>query len=424
MKKKVIIKAPILTRSGYGEHSRFVLEALKSRQDLFDIYIVPLNWGQTSWVVESNDDRQFIDDTILKTTQYLQEFNNNPQNKGKAPFDISLQVTIPNEWENLATKNIGVTAGIETTKVAPVWIEKAKMMDKIIVPSKHARDIYNNTAYQATNTITNETMLFKNDTEISVVPYSSRKFKPAKTSLDFDTNFNFFTVSQWSPRKNLENTIKWFIEEFYDNSDVGLVIKTNLAKNCLMDREMCTQRIKALLSEYKERECKIYLLHGHMTDEELASVYTHPKIKAFYTLTHGEGFGLPIFEAACQALPVVAPSWSGHCDFLSAPSSSKKAKNKMRPHFLKVDYDLEVIPESVAWEGVIQKDSMWCNPRQGSAKMALRNMYKNHERHTSIAKKLQKWVVKEFSADKLHKDLIKILEVEDTDNSNDLVIVQ
>ena len=51
-------------------------------------------------------------------------------------------------------------------------------------------------------------------------------------------------------------------------------------------------------------------------------------------------------------------------------------------------------------------------------------MYKNHERHSSIAKKLQKWVIKEFSPDKLHEDLIKILEVEDTNNSDDLVIVQ
>ena len=281
MKKKILVKAPVLTRSGYGEHSRFILQALRSREDLFDIYVVPLNWGQTSWIIESDEDREWVDKAILETTKYLHEFNNDHGNQGKKPFDISLQVTIPNEWEDLATKNIGVTAGIETTKVAPAWIEKAKMMDKIIVPSKHSRDIYNNTAYQATNNITKETLLFKNDTEISVVPYSSRKFKPAKINLDFETDFNFFTVSQWSPRKNIENTIKWFIEEFYDNSNVGLVVKTNLAKNCLMDREVCFERIKSLLSEYKERECKVYLLHGHMSDEELAAVYKHPKVKSY-----------------------------------------------------------------------------------------------------------------------------------------------
>ena len=42
---------------------------------------------------------------------------------------ISLQISIPNEWEKLAPVNIGITAGIETTKVAPQWIEKAGLME-------------------------------------------------------------------------------------------------------------------------------------------------------------------------------------------------------------------------------------------------------------------------------------------------------
>ena len=65
----------------------------------------------------------------------------------KAPFDMSVQVTIPNEWERLAPVNIGVCAGIETTKVAPVWLQKANEMDKIIVVSEHAKWGFENTTY-------------------------------------------------------------------------------------------------------------------------------------------------------------------------------------------------------------------------------------------------------------------------------------
>ena len=39
-------------------------------------------------------------------------------------FDISVQVTIPNEWKNIAPLNIGYTAGIETTKVAQLGSKK------------------------------------------------------------------------------------------------------------------------------------------------------------------------------------------------------------------------------------------------------------------------------------------------------------
>ena len=45
---------------------------------------------------------------------------------------MSLQVTIPNEWERIAPVNIGITAGIETTRVAPEWINKGNDMDLII----------------------------------------------------------------------------------------------------------------------------------------------------------------------------------------------------------------------------------------------------------------------------------------------------
>ena len=59
--KRVLIKAPMLSRSGYGEHARFVLRALRSREELFDIYILNIRWGDTGWIWENNEERQFID---------------------------------------------------------------------------------------------------------------------------------------------------------------------------------------------------------------------------------------------------------------------------------------------------------------------------------------------------------------------------
>ena len=44
MKKKILVRGPVLSQSGYGEQSRFALRALKSREDLFDIYILPIAW--------------------------------------------------------------------------------------------------------------------------------------------------------------------------------------------------------------------------------------------------------------------------------------------------------------------------------------------------------------------------------------------
>ena len=101
MKTKVLLVGPVLTRSGYGEQARFAMRALRSREDLFDIYLNPITWGHTSWIAEDNEERQWMDEVVAKTSAYASQ---------QGQFDVSLQVTIPNEWQAFAPKNIGYTA--------------------------------------------------------------------------------------------------------------------------------------------------------------------------------------------------------------------------------------------------------------------------------------------------------------------------
>jgi len=359
MQKKILLKAPLLTRSGYGEQARYALRCLRSRPELFDVYIQPLTWGATSWIGEVNEEREWIDAKIEKTISYIQQ---------GGQFDMSLQVTIPNEWERLAEVNVGYTAGMETTQIAHQWIEKSNMMDRIIVISNHSKDTFNNTVYQGVNEKTGQQIELRNTTPITAVNYPAKAYDSLpEIDLELDYNFNFVTVAQMGPRKNIENTIRWFVEEF-ENEEVGLIVKTNMAKNCYMDREHVYNNIRNLISQYNaDRKCKVYMLHGDMTDEEIHSLYVHPKIKAMLALTHGEGFGLPLFEAAYSGLPVICAGWSGQLDFLC----DEEGKN----HFYDVGFDLNQIPEEVAWEGVIIKESMWAYPRESSAKSQMRKCY-------------------------------------------------
>ena len=392
--KKVLVRGPALSRSGYGEHARFVLRALRTREDIFDIYLHSTNWGKTGWLWEQNEERQWMDHLINKNVQHV--------NNG-GHFDFTIQVTIPNEWEKIAPVNIGVTAGIETTKVAPQWIEKSQIVDHIITISEHSKNTFLNSVYQAHNQQTGETIEnFRCDAPIDVVHYPVKDFEPADLDIDFETDFNFLTVAQISPRKNLPNTIKWFVEEFIDQP-VGLVAKISTINNSNVDLIHTKRSIEKMLKEYKNRKCKVYLLHGSITDEEMTALYQHPKIKAYLTLTHGEGYGLPIFEAAYNELPVIAPDWSGHVDFLYAPVKDKKTgKDKLRPHFGRVKYTLQQISKDARWDGVLEKDSLWCHAEQGSYKMVLREVYKDYNRFKSNAKKLNKWIRKNFVAEDLY----------------------
>ena len=253
MKKKVLFKAPVLTRSGYGEQSRFALRALRSREDLFDIYVQPLQWGATSWATTDDEERRWIDQAIEKTIAYIQY---------GGQFDISFQVTIPNEWQKIAAVNIGYTAGIETTKVAHQWLEIGNQMDKIVVVSNHAKNTFKDTNYQGVVEATGQQVQLTLDTPIEVVNYPAKKFDNLPDlGIELEYDINFLTIAQFGPRKNLPNTIKWFVEEFHDD-EIGLIVKTNLAKNCHMDRLNVQNQLRGLLSQYSDRKCKVYLLHG------------------------------------------------------------------------------------------------------------------------------------------------------------------
>jgi hypothetical protein len=145
-----------------------------------------------------------------------------------------------------------------------------------------------------------------------------------------------------------------------------------------------------------------------MSDKEMNALYTHPKVKAYITSTHGEGFGLPLFEAAYNGLPVIAPDWSGHVDFLYKPVKQKnKVKNKAM--FSRISYTLGSVQQKkgAEWEGVIESDSMWAYPEIGSIKMCMEEVHKDHGRFKKQAKTLQKWILDEFTEEKQYNKMVE-----------------
>jgi len=375
--KKVLLIAPILSRSGYGEMARFALRSMMDNPNV-ELYLHSINWGKTGWIWRDDSERRLIDSLLQKTVFYR-------QNGGR--FDASVQCTIPNEWQRLTPYDVGYTAGIETSKVSTEWLVKGNEMDKIITISNHSKNVFANTKYDGTNTETGETIKdYSCTTPIDVVGFPIKDITPVELDINPRHDFNFLCVAQLGPRKNIDGVLNNFIEEFKDE-DVGLIFKVSGANDSVMDYYNTKGMFAHLSKTLKEEghKCSINLLHGNLTDEQMHGLYKHPKIKALVSLTHGEGFGLPLYEAAYSGLPIIATDWSGHLDFLTVTNGKRKQKL-----FAPVKYSLNPIPGVAVWENVLSADSQWAYVDDKDAKKKMRDVYKNYSKWEKKAKKLIK----------------------------------
>ncbi len=136
------------------------------------------------------------------------------------------------------------------------------------------------------------------------------------------------------------------------------------------------------------------LLHGDLSEGQMRALYEHDKVKCLVNIAHGEGFGLPLFEAARCALPIVTIPWSGQTDFL---------RHNGKNYFAAVDYVLNSVGAQSVWEGVIEQSAHWAYAKEGSYKAALEAVYGHWGDYKEQAVELQGLIEKEFNAEKLYE---------------------
>jgi glycosyltransferase involved in cell wall biosynthesis len=394
-KKTLLFRGPVKTRSGYGAHSRDLLQALYE-MDLFDIKIDSCGWGVTPLTALENNNsfHKWIEENIITTLS-------------ETP-DIYVQVTVPNEFQRVGKYNIGITAGIETTVAPKDWIDGCNKMDKVITTSVFSRDVLVSTVYNENEKNTGKLIKqYKIEKPISVlfegVDLNVYNNTYKGIDLDIKEDFAFLFVGHWlkgdlgQDRKDVGMLIKCFATAFSGSENKpALVLKTSSATFSVKERESFRKRIEDLVKDIKNPP-SIYLLFGDLTNEEMNEVYNHPKIKSMVTLTKGEGFGRPLLEFTMTGKPIIASNWSGHKDFLPM--------NKA----IMIGGKLTEVHES-AVDTFVLKDSKWFTANYNEAVEVFKLVHKDYEKFLERSESLRLENTEKFSMEAMREEFKKLIQ--------------
>jgi len=404
-KPMILVTAPVQTRSGYGNHSRDICQAL-IEMGKYDVRIQSVRWGTTppNALEKNNPIHQEIDKRILRQPSME-----------KQP-DLHLHIVIPNEFQPIAKVNVGMTAGIEHTIPPANWLEGCNRMDKVIFTSEFSRESFANIQFDKLDNKTKkvegilrlekptdvlfegaDTNVYKETKEIS--EKLNQKFSKIKE------DFCFLFVGHWlsgnlgEDRKDIGMMLKVFYTMFKNQKNPpALILKTSGAGFSIMDRNEMMKKINLVKDSMKvDKLPNVYLLHGDLTDEEMNQMYNHPKVKAHLTFTHGEGFGRPILEATLSGKPMKAPISTGPADFLH------------KEYTVEIPHTMTKVPASAFPKDYGNPEAKWSTVDYGMAGKLMKDVYENYDKYKLKAKKQMIVNQELFSHEAMKKKLDEII---------------
>jgi glycosyltransferase involved in cell wall biosynthesis len=159
---------------------------------------------------------------------------------------------------------------------------------------------------------------------IIIIPHGVdvERFHPAAQPMDTPKDRFIFGVNcEWTERKNIRNLIRAYYRAFEGNKDVLLLIKTYHQFPIHQSVQKIRGEVAKLKAEFPKgfKHPDIALITEILSEKDMPGFYT--AIDCYVMPTRGEGWSLTFTEAMASGLPVIAPNWSGHTEFMNHDNS-------------------------------------------------------------------------------------------------------
>lgn len=359
---------PFLDGSGYAKASRGNILALHSMGVPITLEHVSFDQPQPDLGKEGKLLRSLIDNDI--------------------EYNVIITHMLPHFWDRYREEDktlVGYTVW-ETSKLPTEWVENINKAEKVLVSCEWSKGVFEDSGVSIPVGVVPHGISMKN--YVDVKPYSISGIS--------ESTFVFYSIMQWTERKNPVDLLRAYWYAFQNDEDVALVLKAHGANYDDKEKETLKNKIRlAKRLTTLEKYPKVYLISDLLTDDDIRGL--HFRGDCYVSLDRGEGFGLSPFAAGAVGNPIVVTGYGGVTEFAKKDNSSL------------IDYNLEPVygmPQSPWYQG----DQLWANAHLVHAAELMQDVYDNRENGKIAGKRLQEYIGRNFNWKSIAEKLMWELE--------------
>ena len=277
---KVRLCSPIRSQMGYAELGRILAHQLVQAGVDLSVKEIPVN------TVEG--------DYGALGAQALALVRDDP---GAELNIVNMLPTMFEQYRLPDARNVGYSM-FEADRIPDNWVVACNAMDAIWVPSEWMRTVYLRSGVNV---------------PVAVVGVDAA---PTPVGVPADGPFRLLSIFQWSARKNPIGLLRAYAAAFDGETDVVLTLKVHRSNDAKDSREFVQTAVQQCLARCRPRRGfpRIEISTEHFSTAEIGQM--HAQSHAFVSLSHGEGWGLPAWEATLAGKPVIHTGWSSPVEFV------------------------------------------------------------------------------------------------------------
>jgi tetratricopeptide (TPR) repeat protein len=278
----LVIRGPFESATGYGYFCRRLIQTLRGRA-LLPLEVIGIT-GPESWPGGALD--------------------------RPVPARAVVNCLIPLAVERapgLATVTFSMFEG---PRIPPAWRRMSEFSDLIIVPTESSRRAWAEQGFP--------------EDRLRVCPLGVDPVEPGSVPVLFDSDgrlvssyrHRFLNVSDFNPRKNIDGLMRVWLRATASTDDAVLILKLgrSLGPDARAELGALVRGAELAVGRRLAEAAPVVLIGRLLDDDEVTGLYraaTH-----YWSLSHGEGWDLPMSKAGAMGLGLIAPAHSAYLDYL------------------------------------------------------------------------------------------------------------